>query len=318
MAWRLLALALAVGVAACYSPTVEDGLPCGPGNACPTGQNCDVDQRCRIHPVDAGSADPDAPDASEAGIIDAPPDGNPNLDFDFDGVNDSADNCRMIPNTDQRDHDGDLLGDVCDNCPHVSNPFQAAILDADLVGDACDPNQGRLDTQVRFEGFYAAPTGWTLPSGWTVGGGKLTGTIASGFTYAYLDVALASDLTVVSAASMTPGSGTPNVSVIAHLTPATSQYHRCGVVSGNPGRAEITVNTGAGFTTIDQINYTTGTYADIAMTMDLTGANITCAARAGLQTLNLAGPDSGSPGQRVGLRVREATGVFDYVVVYSH
>lgn len=37
-------------------------------------------------------------------------------------------------NEDQRDEDGDGIGDVCDNCPRVSNPDQADE-DGDRVGN---------------------------------------------------------------------------------------------------------------------------------------------------------------------------------------
>jgi hypothetical protein len=304
--WRCSVLGAAVVIAGCYAPTVADGVPCGDGSSCPTGQSCDIDQRCRIDPLDAGSSELDAPTADASD------------DIDDDGILNAADNCPAMANTDQRDHDGDSHGDVCDNCPHIANESQAATMDADLVGDACDPDQGRLDTMSRFEGFYETPAGWTMPGGWGVANGKLTATVTSGFQFAYLNSNVAADVTVVTAAGMVPGTPTPNVSVLAHVAPATSQYYRCGVVASTTGRAEITLNTGTNFTTIDQINYVTPSYSDITVRIDLTGANLTCAARAGPETANLAGSSSGAAGNRIGLRVREATGSFDYVVVFTH
>jgi len=75
-------------------------------------------------------------------------------DRDRDGIPDSIDNCRDNPNPDQRDGDGDHLGDVCDpdhdndgfwdaqdNCPLVANPDQRDS-DHNGVGDACQDSDG--------------------------------------------------------------------------------------------------------------------------------------------------------------------------------
>jgi hypothetical protein len=85
---------------------------------------------------------------TEGGILvyDAPP------DRDADGVLDANDNCPTVPNADQRDTDGDGLGDACDpdddndrvadeadNCPTTANTDQQDT-DGDGLGDACDPD----------------------------------------------------------------------------------------------------------------------------------------------------------------------------------
>ena len=58
-------------------------------------------------------------------------------DTDGDGVADSTDNCKFVPNPGQEDGDTDAAGDACDNCPTVSNSGQADV-DGDGDGDACD------------------------------------------------------------------------------------------------------------------------------------------------------------------------------------
>jgi hypothetical protein len=52
-------------------------------------------------------------------------------------MTDCRDNCPLKSNPDQRDGDGDGVGDACDNCPITPNPDQRDS-DGDGVGDACD------------------------------------------------------------------------------------------------------------------------------------------------------------------------------------
>lgn len=77
-----------------------------------------------------------------------------NADTDADGVKDSEDNCPLVANADQKDTDGDGIGDVCDNddrdgdgikdnvdnCPDSPNASQTDT-DNDGKGDVCDYDQ---------------------------------------------------------------------------------------------------------------------------------------------------------------------------------
>ncbi len=75
---------------------------------------------------------------------------DPLPDTDNDGIVDEEDNCPLVKNEDQKDSDGDGIGDVCeedsdgdgvidelDNCPLVSNPDQEDE-DGDGIGDVCE------------------------------------------------------------------------------------------------------------------------------------------------------------------------------------
>jgi hypothetical protein len=76
-------------------------------------------------------------------------------DIDGDTIPNTEDNCPHVPNYDQRDDDGNGIGDVCDdhdrdgieayadNCPNHPNRDQRDE-DGDGIGDACDDAESRF------------------------------------------------------------------------------------------------------------------------------------------------------------------------------
>ncbi len=60
-----------------------------------------------------------------------------NNDVDNDTIINAEDNCKDIYNPDQKDIDGDLIGDTCDYDNTVKNPFDSDV-DKDWVGDSLD------------------------------------------------------------------------------------------------------------------------------------------------------------------------------------
>ena len=94
--------------------------------------------------------------------IDAPPNGDP----DGDGIPNAIDLCPSTKSTDNRDHDGDMKGDVCDPCPHLPSDLQGSPdIDTDLdgVGNGCDPRVEMAgEKKLLFNGFTQASdlVGW--------------------------------------------------------------------------------------------------------------------------------------------------------------
>ncbi len=106
--------------------------------------------------IDGVDACPKNPDPS-CGTTPTPTPGPTSNDADGDGVANANDNCPNVANPDQKDGDGNGIGDACDlsnpdadsdgdgvkngtdNCPSVSNADQKDT-DGDKIGDACDPD----------------------------------------------------------------------------------------------------------------------------------------------------------------------------------
>ncbi len=105
--------------------------------------------RDRTDPTDADTDNDGLTDGEERAAGTSPT----NPDSDGDGVTDAPDNCRLVPNPDQANSDGDTLGDACDtdadgdgspdlndNCPADANPGQEDA-DEDGIGNACDDDR---------------------------------------------------------------------------------------------------------------------------------------------------------------------------------
>lgn len=127
------------------NPTQVDTDADGQGDACDVDDDNDsINDTSDSCPLVRNSG----VDADGDGIDDAC---DPSQDQDQDGVLDGFDNCPMTPNADQRDTNGNGIGDACerdtdgdgvpdhrDNCPEVANPGQQDA-DNDGQGDACEP-----------------------------------------------------------------------------------------------------------------------------------------------------------------------------------
>ncbi|MFO1532716.1 MAG: thrombospondin type 3 repeat-containing protein [Thermoplasmatota archaeon] len=130
-------------------PDAADSCPEVPNNEQADANHDGVGDACQDLPPGIDSTVPRAPVVAGE------------TDVDYDGATDAVDNCPMVPNRDQKDTDGDGLGDFCDfdldgdsvpqwgppgsaidNCPTVANrdqaecPAGAALASHAVVGTA--------------------------------------------------------------------------------------------------------------------------------------------------------------------------------------
>lgn len=89
-----------------------------------------------------------------------------NKDTDSDGVIDLTDNCPLQANADQKDGNGNGVGDECDdydydgvetyrdNCPMLSNFYQQDV-DRDGMGDVCDQEESRFTEKNKWVPWVA-------------------------------------------------------------------------------------------------------------------------------------------------------------------
>jgi hypothetical protein len=141
MRWSLAIGAFASG---CYAPSAPSNVPCGDGDACPTGQTCIAD-RCTAGPVLEVDAD-------------TPPDLDAAVDAPIAATVSFGDRDGAIPNT-LFDTFLDINGDEPNNFGahpdlHLRSAFEAPILirvDVSAIPDVATVAGARLRLEVTFD-----------------------------------------------------------------------------------------------------------------------------------------------------------------------
>lgn len=269
---------------------------CGPGGICePIGFCSFADAECGRR---FGSAAGEL--SNQCVAPDAPPPDGPSPDGD-------AGACATPVG---HDEDADGLDDGCDRCPHVPDPSQADG-DGDDVGDACDPHPGVLDQIVRFDSFATTPTDWDLPTGWMVAGDALVGTTAD-TSVADLTIDVGADVVVVGGIEMT---ATPaaesNAGLLINFASET-EFYKCGVHVAP--RLELVRFPG---NTIGEEPLPGAEWLQADVLVENASGNLRCRATRGVDSFETSGTDNLLSNLRVGVRIREATARFSYLVVIA-
>jgi hypothetical protein len=262
------------------------------------------------------------------GMADAMTDAPPSpTDTDNDGVPDTADNCPMLANANQRDHDGDGKGDVCDRCPHLSSATDPDG-DSDGVGDACDPRPGVGGDKFEwFEGFYdtSSIATWTSTGNgnWSVANGVLTQSVTTtSTTWRILTApgtitraAVTTGVRVGMFGNPTGPQDNPFVAVAAGV--AQGQSYWCSVVDeGNNDKVYAGVFRPMMAPSFPNSAWP-GTFAmnsELRMTVALLGNSNLCTVVQGATTATASGT-IGAPAGGVQVATRTASAAFDYVFV---
>jgi len=171
-------------LAGCYSPSVHEGAPCGPGGECPSGQACRADGRCysdgASDDADTGSNDAD-PGSSDAAVDASPPPvwGNVTQLTELDTVTGKSDptlgfNGLVIGFVgNPTGNDEDLYGAIRAS---TSDPFSSVALSPGLNATDADDRSPELtgsdtvwftsDRNGKFDVFTAtfSGTSWTTPT----------------------------------------------------------------------------------------------------------------------------------------------------------
>jgi hypothetical protein len=278
----------------------------------PLGDAASIDQRSHDSARDQGKPDLPPRDTSKPDlpVPDKPKPDLPPLDTDKDGWPDSVDNCPSVPNPDQKDTDGDKLGDACD--PDV---------DGDTIPNDIDPNPTIADTVYHYKQPVDAAAmigvgNWgPLPPS----AGHCQKTIdASNFDVMRLSTLPGVDYLVQTRFTMpgwAPGGAWPAAGVILRSTSATTPTGYLCVVDPRNKRLVVVRFSGSGSqvelanTGNNSLN-ATGPWSIRATAK---GSTITCAELTSGNGLTLT--DSTLTGGTVGLFAFQAQACFEYLLV---